>query len=152
MLFWLAINAFCSVPVFYVVFDTVSKVSAARDLTLTKIFNGTQSILLNTLGVLDNLLYDNGLRERFIVALGMDCLGSTVKETLFTEAKSVCFRLSSNIAVNFPIIVTLALFSRSVVGMSLDVHLLMFRAFFKTTSVRVENSLSVGTVFGRASK
>lgn len=86
------------------------------------------------------------------MTFGMDGLGSTVEKTLFSKAKGISFGLACNVAVNLPIIITLALFTGLVVSMSLYVHLLVLWALFKATSVRVKNSLSIGTILGRATK
>lgn len=146
------IDALGCVPVLYVIFDTVGKIRAARHLALTKILHSAESVLLHALGVLNNFLNNNGFREAFLVSFSMHGFCGTVKKTLFTESKSVSFGLARNFTVNIPIIITLALFTGSVISVSLNVHLLVLWAFLEGSSMRVKNSLGISTVLGGAAE
>lgn len=148
----LAINALGSVPVFDVIFNAMGEIGATFFLALAEVFHGAESVCLHALSVFNNFLDDNGFGEAFLVALGVDGLGSAVEEALLAEAEGVSFGLARNFAVNIPIIITLALFTGSVVSMSLNVHLLVLGAFLERTSVRVKHSLSISAVLGGAAE
>jgi hypothetical protein len=115
---WLSMNTSGSVPMVstcYVLY-TMYEICSSISLALTEVLGVSKVIRCNSFMIFNSFLDDDSFWELFLMSLIMKSEGSSVQNFLFTETETVfCW-------VKFPVVVSVLLFPRSIVSVSLPVH------------------------------
>ena len=100
------------------VLNTVNEIWSSVSLTLAQIPRNAKEIMSNSSLVFNCLLYNCCFWELVFISLSMECHGSSILDSLFTISKHM------SIWVEFPLVISVFLFTWLIVSMGLLVHIL----------------------------